>query len=238
MSLLLLLQSAAAGNVTAEPTAGSLTLTGATPTVRARARVPIWVSPADAAGMTATPVLVFTMPALGSAMHFNMQLDTTAAFNTGDLRDLSTYTSQTGWEYWDGAAWTGFPAAGVSSTYGGNDARYTVVVRPEQHDLAPARAGRDYLDGCRVSRGWSMGERRYRSDRRRGRRGPCRAGHGRPDAAGRVLEGLRHHGAGVRLDRAVRTRRRHDEHGQRPWLDEGRRLVQGRDVRHRVRPDA
>jgi hypothetical protein len=97
-----------------------LTTTGAAPPV------PVWSSPADTVSMSATPTLAFTIPALGSAMHFNLQLDTANTFDTGSLRDLMTTTDQTGWEYWNGAAWTAFPAAGVSNTYAGNDARYTV----------------------------------------------------------------------------------------------------------------
>ena len=88
--------------------------------------VPVWTTPADTVSMSATPALAFTIPALGSAMHFNMQLDTSNAFNTGDLRNIDSFIDQTGWEYWNGSTWTAFPAGGVSQSYAGNDARYTV----------------------------------------------------------------------------------------------------------------
>jgi len=88
--------------------------------------VPVWSTPADTVTMSAFPALAFTIPALGSAMHFGMQLDTAATFDTGSLRDLMTTTDQTGWEYWDGAAWQAFPVGGVNQSYAGNDARHTV----------------------------------------------------------------------------------------------------------------
>mgnify|MGYP001610690564 CR=1 FL=1 len=40
------------------------------------------------ASMISSPELKFTMPTLGSAMHFNLQLDTASSFDTGDLRDI------------------------------------------------------------------------------------------------------------------------------------------------------
>ena len=87
---------------------------------------PTWVSPADTASMGTLPVLVLTSPASASAQHFELQLDTASTFSTGNLRDIRTDLSQTGWEYWNGTAWTAFPSTGLASTYAGNDVRYTV----------------------------------------------------------------------------------------------------------------
>jgi hypothetical protein len=92
----------------------------------ATASGPTWVSPADGAGIGTTPVLVFTSPVAGVAQHFNLQLDTVDTFDSGNLRDLATNTSQTGWEYWNDSAWTAFPAGGLASGYSGNDVRHTV----------------------------------------------------------------------------------------------------------------
>jgi hypothetical protein len=89
--------------------------------------VPVWTTPADTVAMSATPALAFTIPALASPMHFNMQLDTAGTFDTGDLRDVNSKADQDGWEYWDGGAWQPVPAGGVDDAYGGNEARYTVT---------------------------------------------------------------------------------------------------------------
>ena len=88
--------------------------------------VATWTTPADTVSMTATPVLAFTMPSASSAQHFEIQLDTANTFDTGNLRDLLTTVSQTGWEYWDGAAWQAVPSGGVPAAYAGNEARHTV----------------------------------------------------------------------------------------------------------------
>lgn len=90
---------------------------------------PVWVSPADTATVTATPVLVFTIPS-GPAgnYHFHMEIDTAATFDTGNLRSLRSHADQTGWEYDSTGAggWVAVPQAGVASTFAGNQARYTV----------------------------------------------------------------------------------------------------------------
>jgi hypothetical protein len=87
---------------------------------------PTWTTPADTVSISTTPSLAFTIPTAAAAQHFQMQLDTANTFDTGNLRDLNSHTDQTGWEYWDGAAWQAVPAGGVSTTYIGNDARHTV----------------------------------------------------------------------------------------------------------------
>lgn len=88
---------------------------------------PTWVSPANGSTMSATPTLVFTIPT-GPAgnYHFHIQLDTANTFDTGNLRNVKTNISTTGWEYFNGSTWTAFPSGGVASTYSGNEARYTV----------------------------------------------------------------------------------------------------------------
>ena len=92
----------------------------------AQSDAPVWTTPGDATAMSGTPALAFTMPTLASPMFFQMQLDSANTFNTGDLRDLDSSTSQTGWEYWDGSAWTAMTGSGVPSAKGGNEARHTV----------------------------------------------------------------------------------------------------------------
>jgi len=90
---------------------------------------PTWVSPADTATVSATPVLVFEIPS-GPAgnYHFHMEIDTANTFDTGNLRSLKTYIDQTGWEYdqTGSGGWVAVPSTGVASTYAGNQARYTV----------------------------------------------------------------------------------------------------------------
>lgn len=87
---------------------------------------PVWVSPADTVPMGLTPVLVFTSPVSTSAQHFELQLDTANTFNTANLRDLNTQTSQVGWEYFDGSVWQPFPSSGLPANKSGNNVRHTV----------------------------------------------------------------------------------------------------------------
>ena len=68
------------------------------------------------------------MPSTTADMHFMIELDTANTFDTGDLRQYATNRDQTGWEYFDGADWVAFPAAGVDTAYAGNDCRFTVSV--------------------------------------------------------------------------------------------------------------
>lgn len=88
---------------------------------------PDWVSPAD----TATEVqsdepLVFTIPdSTYSKIHFHIQYDMVNTFDSVNLIEHKTWEDTTGWEYWNGSAWTTFPADGVANTYSGNNARYT-----------------------------------------------------------------------------------------------------------------
>lgn len=88
--------------------------------------VPTWVSPADTASIsTGSEPLVFVMPNSVSAMHFELQIDTVNTFDSGDLQIFKSWLDQTNWEYWNGSAWTAWPAGGVDTAYIGNQARYT-----------------------------------------------------------------------------------------------------------------
>jgi hypothetical protein len=82
----------------------------------------VWVSPANFAGMTSTPTLVFTMPDAAGDMHFQIELDTDSGFGSPDVFQ----SPGTGWEYWDGDSWEPIPDGGVPNTFSGNDARYAV----------------------------------------------------------------------------------------------------------------
>jgi len=87
---------------------------------------PIWTTPPDLVEIVTSPELKFLMPNLPAAQHFNMQIDTSAAFNTGDLREIRSDLSQVGWDFWNGAGWEPVAPTGVPAAYVGNEARYTV----------------------------------------------------------------------------------------------------------------
>ena len=88
---------------------------------------PHWTTPLDTATISTTPVLAFTIPEAISAMHFNIEIDSVATFDSpGDLRIYKSSDDQTDWEYWNDSAWTPVPASGVPNTYAGNEARLTV----------------------------------------------------------------------------------------------------------------
>ena len=63
------------------------------------------------------------MPEITSGdMHFKIEIDQDSEFGSPTV-----YQSPgTGWEYWDGDSWEPIPSSGVSSSYVGNQARYTV----------------------------------------------------------------------------------------------------------------
>lgn len=86
-----------------------------------------WVSPADGATHSATPELVFLMPAMsGTKLHFQIQLDTVDTFDGANLRTYTSFLNNTGWEYWDGDEWLQVPTTGVPMAFSGNEARLTV----------------------------------------------------------------------------------------------------------------
>jgi hypothetical protein len=88
---------------------------------------PTWTTPADSASMSTTPEPKFTSPTSAAKQHFYLQLDTANTFDTGNLRTHDSSTSQTNWDYWDGAAWTAMPSDGLPIAKSGNEIRYTVT---------------------------------------------------------------------------------------------------------------
>lgn len=87
---------------------------------------PEWTTPADGASMSATPELKFLVPVMPDDMHFNIQIDTAPTFDSVDLRDVRSDQDQTGWDFWNGSGWEPVPVGGVSPSFAGNEARYTV----------------------------------------------------------------------------------------------------------------
>lgn len=86
----------------------------------------VWVSPANHSEITGSPVLVFVMPPSSRNMHFNIHLDRVDTFDSVDLRVVESFRDLTGWEYWNGSSWQPIPQGGVSPSFSGNEARYTV----------------------------------------------------------------------------------------------------------------
>jgi DNA-binding beta-propeller fold protein YncE len=86
---------------------------------------PIWVSPADAASASAGDALVWTSLVATKRAHFRLQVADDVGFASG----LSTYYSyaNSGFEYWDGAAWQTLGAAGMPAAKTGNDVRYAAT---------------------------------------------------------------------------------------------------------------
>jgi hypothetical protein len=88
----------------------------------------IWTSPPDGDPVGFTPELKFLMPSSHAEMYFWLELDRVNTFDGADLRQYVTTVSQTGWAYWDGNSWETVTGAGVSNTYAGNEARFTLSV--------------------------------------------------------------------------------------------------------------
>lgn len=87
---------------------------------------PIWISPEDQVqDVLPDEPLVFEIPDSQFPLHFEMQIDSSNEFNTGDLIVRNSYYSQTGWEYFDGDNWESIPPSGVPVEYSGNQARFT-----------------------------------------------------------------------------------------------------------------
>ena len=88
-----------------------------------------WTTPGDTVQISGTEVLHFLMPSAATGdMHFEIELDKVPTFDGGDYRSIKSHSSLTGWQYWDGGTWQAIPQAGVSTTYLGNEARYTIQV--------------------------------------------------------------------------------------------------------------
>jgi len=88
--------------------------------------VPVWTTPADTVTMANQPELKFTMPYLAAPLFFELELDKVATFNGGDLREIRSDLSQTGWDFWNGTTWEAVAPTGVPAAYAGNEARHTV----------------------------------------------------------------------------------------------------------------
>lgn len=95
---------------------------------------PIWATPSDRELLTdMTPVMEFTIPALGGgAVSFELEIDRTTSFNTGNFRLYDSSVSATGWEYYNGTGWVPMLTSGVPNTYVGNLARFTLPVPLER----------------------------------------------------------------------------------------------------------
>lgn len=93
--------------------------------------VPLIVSPKDASVESSPVYMVATSsqynPGAGKK-HFNLQIDkTSSAF--GDIEiEANSFTSQTNWQYWDGAAWQSMLSDGLDSAYFGNNVRYQATL--------------------------------------------------------------------------------------------------------------
>jgi len=89
--------------------------------------IPRWSSPSDEETITdSTPELEFYIPSGSLKIHFEIQLDTVNTFDSGNLREIKSWTDNTNWEYYDGADWQPFPESGVDPSYSGNKCRYTI----------------------------------------------------------------------------------------------------------------
>jgi len=85
----------------------------------------IWTTPGDTVNISTTETLAFLMPeAAAGDMHFQIEIDTADDYPSPTV--WTSHSDLTGWEYWDGGAWQPVPQAGVSNTYCGNEARYTI----------------------------------------------------------------------------------------------------------------
>ena len=93
-----------------------------------KAGLPVWTTPENLISMITQPVLTFTMPQATGNMFFQIELDTVDTFDSGNYVSYSTWSSVSGWQYWNGSTWQGVPAAGVSNSFSGNEARLTVPV--------------------------------------------------------------------------------------------------------------
>ena len=87
----------------------------------------VWTTPGDTVQINPDATLHFLMPrAAARNMHFEIQIDTVDTFYGVDLRIIKSHSDLTGWEFWDGGTWQPINQAGVSNSYCGNEARYTI----------------------------------------------------------------------------------------------------------------
>jgi hypothetical protein len=85
----------------------------------------VWTTPGDSVVIGQNETLAFLIPVAGQNMHFEIQLDRVASFDSPELRVVESHRHLAGWEYWDGV-WVPIPQAGVDPSFVGNEARYTV----------------------------------------------------------------------------------------------------------------
>jgi hypothetical protein len=88
-----------------------------------------WIAPpANAEAVTdTTPTFTFNMPPAATGdMYFEIHLDTVNTFDSGNLLVYRSYPDATGWEYYNGTAWTPMPSNGVPVAHAGRQARFTV----------------------------------------------------------------------------------------------------------------
>lgn len=86
----------------------------------------VWTTPGNQDAISATPTFAFTIPVATGNISFHIEIDTVNTFDSGSLRSYKSAIDQTGWEYHNGSGWVPIPAYGVSNTYAGNEARFTV----------------------------------------------------------------------------------------------------------------
>jgi len=84
-----------------------------------------WTTPGDLVSITNDPTFSFIIPTSTGNIFFHIELDTVNTFDGVNFRYYKSVASQTGWEYYNGAAWVAVPATGVPNTYSGNEARFS-----------------------------------------------------------------------------------------------------------------
>jgi hypothetical protein len=84
---------------------------------------PTWVSPTDATNIPPNTSLVWTSVVDASPVHFQLDMASDSGF-TSNLVSKRSYLDS-GFEYWDGAAWQALTSAGMPANKTGNQVRYT-----------------------------------------------------------------------------------------------------------------
>lgn len=87
---------------------------------------PTWVSPSDGSSIQPNTALVWKSLASASNAHFQIELDTTDTFDSPSLVRRRSFLDS-GFEYWDGSAWTSIGSSGMPSAATGANVRYTPI---------------------------------------------------------------------------------------------------------------
>lgn len=98
-----------------------------------------WVAPpANGVAMGVSPTLTLISPdpsnddsAFLNTIYpawFQIQLDTASTFNTANLKTYRMGDGQGTWEYFNGSIWVAMPSTGLSSSFRGNQVRFTVPI--------------------------------------------------------------------------------------------------------------